>query len=162
MRRLLSHRHNDNRNEGALERRRPRRHANSYANPNYWNEVREDEDWAILAYARREGSLRDVRQYQDLLAEGAHMPPFDRRELHLNVRQDIAMFRELQRRGAFQVRGMRDSRVSRSMSDAQMYSQLRNHGYNWSVRARVWFETTPEGRFVMAFENGEPYDDGPL
>lgn len=98
---------------------------------------------------------QDSRPYQELLSDGADLPPLPPPQLPttdspsmlstgdqwLSFEQDTALFRESQRRGAFRVPRMRNlDRRHMKWSDAEVYEHLRSSHHNWCVRARLWFE----------------------
>ncbi len=53
------------------------------------------------------GELGDRDQYRLFLLDGADLPALDPGSTGLTVEQDLALFRELQRRGCFELEGMR-------------------------------------------------------
>ena len=91
--------------------------------------------------AKSRGALGSAHQYRDLRRSGAQLPPIhgdndEPRHHHvvatLSHRQDLAMFREFQRRGCFALEGMREEfQEERKWSDWQTYEYLSSEATFW-------------------------------
>ena len=92
---------------------------------------------------RRSGALNDHRLYQDLARDGAYLLPLRPGGVVLDMREDRAMFLELQRRGAFALPGMdaqfrEASPENPALTDADIYDLLRNAGADWCLNHHAW------------------------
>ncbi len=105
---------------------------------------------------RRSGALHDHRLYQALARDGAYLPPLPPGGVMLNMREDRAMFLELQRRGAFALPGMdaqfrEGSPENPALTDADIYNLLRNAGADWCLHHNTWRRG---GGYHLRFEAG--------
>lgn len=90
------------------------------------------------------GYLGHRYQYQMLLVDGANLPPLDPETSDLTIEQDLALFRELQRRGCFKVEGMRCRYWERNgWGDFRTYEHLAERGTLWCTEHRRWFRIGP-------------------
>lgn len=111
---------------------------------------------------------RERQTYRRILALGATMPPLS--PGHLNEvpsAEADALFLEIQRRGAFNVRGLLAIRSSGEVSDRELFDIFRSKGYVWRPRltlngrhcASGW--TLGNSRYLVTVDtdevqNGEP------
>lgn len=86
------------------------------------------------------GYLGHRYQYQELLVDGADLPPLDFETRDLTIDQDLALFRELQRRGCFKVGWMRrEYWERRGWGDFRTYEHLARLGTLWCAEHQRWF-----------------------
>ena len=95
---------------------------------------------------RRTAAARDVKLYQCFIDHGANLPPLATptstqsnkisTDALLTSKQERALFRELQRRGAFQYPGMKDGfrdHNGRPLPDEKKYAIIKDQGCKWNV-----------------------------
>ena len=97
------------------------------------DESQMDLDTGILLTAdmRPEGALQDRRTDEEPRHNGARLiGNLDPLAVMLNYTQDLAMYRELQRRGAFAIPGMdAEYRSDNVMSDLEVYEEQRDRSH---------------------------------
>jgi len=128
--------------------------------PDEWNPDDDIDDWDEIDLSNQsdEHILKQLRtgrrhtwgylghreQYQMFLVDGASLPPLDPETSDLTIDQDLALFRELQRRGSFKVEGMRRMYWERrSWGDFRTYEHLAIRGTLWCVEHQRWFRIGP-------------------
>ena len=105
------------------------------------------EKLALQQKLRREDAIWDVRLYQDLIDTGAEIPPLardtesssdndDHPIILLSRQQERALFRELQRRGAFDFPGMEEGfrhDFGEFFADDEKYRVIKEQGCRWDI-----------------------------
>lgn len=106
------------------------------------------EDVALKQKRRRRATVRDVQLYQALIDTGTDLPPLaedstswfdnvDHPTSLLTRKQERTLLLGLQDRGAFDWPGMREAfrrQPGESLSEEQMYLQIKNQGCKWDMR----------------------------
>lgn len=86
-------------------------------------------------------------EYRQLLEDGAYMPPLEVGEPTLDLDQELALFRELQQRGAFELQDMKEMYwEERGWRHFRTYEHLRSKNTLWDYEAQRWFRA-PMGEF---------------
>ena len=102
---------------------------------------------ALQQKLRRRAVARDVKLYQGLIDTGADLPPLledissstdndDHPRFLLSRQQERALFREFQRRGAFDYPGMGEGfrrELGGTVSDEEKYRQIKSQGCKWDI-----------------------------
>ena len=109
-----------------------------------------EEEADIQQKLRRTAAAEDVKLYQRFTEDGAGLPPLAKTPVAhskkieadalLTKNQEHALFRELQRRGAFQYPGMKEGfrdDFGGTLADDKIYAMIRDQGNRWS-QSRGW------------------------
>ena len=105
------------------------------------------EKFALQQKIRREDAVWDVRLYQELINTDADLPPLpednspssdddDHPTVLLSRQQERALFRELQRRGAFDFPGMDEGfrhEFGEFFADNEKYRVIKEQGCRWDI-----------------------------